>query len=145
MYITIMTGVDLIKAFTWNAEHTHENSISLIIYYNSDMMVYCGKSHKLYRGLPPPPPPPLEKRAVILADGIFKCMFLNENGRVPNYISLKFVAGSLVHNKPALVQVMAWGRMGDKSLPEPMMAEFTDTYIRRYGEMSQKLSMSLHE
>ena len=64
---------------------------------------------------------PLDKMAAILADNIFKCIFLNENDRIPSQISLKFVPRSSVDNKPALVQVMAWRRTGDKPLSEPMM------------------------
>ena len=44
---------------------------------------------------------------VILADDILKCIFLNENDRIPIRISLKFVPRSQSDNKPALVQVMA--------------------------------------
>ena len=33
-------------------------------------------------------------------------------------------------NKSALVQVMAWRRKGDKPLPEPMLTQFTDTYVQ---------------
>ena len=58
----------------------------------------------------------------ISADHIFKCIFLNENDRIPIKISLKFVPRSPINNKPALVQVMAWHKIGDKPLPEPMMA-----------------------
>ena len=46
--------------------------------------------------------------AAILADDIFKCIFLNENDRIPIQISLKLVPMSPVDNKPVLVQVMAW-------------------------------------
>ena len=55
---------------------------------------------------------PLDKTADILADDLFKCIFLNENYRIPIQISLKCVARSLINNKPALVQVMAWRRTG---------------------------------
>ena len=90
--------------------------------------------------------------AAILADDIFKCFFLNENDRILNgrhfgrrhfqmlflewndriliQISLKFVPMSPIDNKPALVQVMAWRRIGDKPLSEPVMAQFTDAYMR---------------
>ena len=34
---------------------------------------------------------PLDKMAAILADDIFKCIFVNENDRIPIMISLKFV------------------------------------------------------
>ena len=59
-------------------------------------------------------------------DAIFKGIFLNENDSVPIQISPKFVPKSPIDNKPALVQVMAWRRTGDKPLPEPMMTQFTD-------------------
>ena len=74
--------------------------------------------------------------AAILADDIFKSIFLNENDRIPIQISLKFVPWSPIDNKPALVQVMAWRRTGDKPLPEPMLIQFTDAYMRHQGEMS---------
>ena len=60
--------------------------------------------------------------AANLADDIFKLIFLNENDRIPIQISLKFVPRDPIDNKPALVQVMAWRRTGDKPLTEPMMA-----------------------
>ena len=68
--------------------------------------------------------------ATIWADDNFKCIFLNENDRIPIRISLKFVPRILVDNKPALVWVMAWRWTGDKPLPEPMLTHFTDTYMR---------------
>ena len=36
-------------------------------------------------------------------------------------ISLKFVPGGQINNITALVQIMAWRRVGDKPLSEPMM------------------------
>ena len=68
--------------------------------------------------------------ATILADDIFKWIFLNENGRISIKISLQFVPRSPIDNKPTLVQVMAWCRSGDKPLPEPLMTNFTDAYMR---------------
>ena len=67
--------------------------------------------------------------AAIVADDIFKCIFLNENDRIPIQISLKFVSRSPIDNKPALVQVMAWRRTGDKPLFEQMLAQFPDVYM----------------
>ena len=49
---------------------------------------------------------------------------------------VKFIPRSPINNKPVLVQVMNWRRTGDKPLPEPMMTQFTDVYMRHYGEMS---------
>ena len=66
----------------------------------------------------------------ILADDNFKCIFLSENNRLLIRISLKFVSRSPIDNKPALVQVMAWGRTGDKPLPESILTQFTDAYMR---------------
>ena len=55
------------------------------------------------------------------ADNIFKCIFLNENASIAIKISLKFVANDPINNIPALVQIMAWHRPGDKPLSEPMI------------------------
>ena len=55
------------------------------------------------------------------ADNIFKCIFLDENVWIPIEISLEFVSKGPINNIPALVQIMAWRRPGDKPLSEPMM------------------------
>ena len=68
--------------------------------------------------------------AAFLADDIFKWIFFKENGRIQIQISLKFVSKSPIDNKPALLEVMALCRTGNKPLPEPMMAQFTDTYMQ---------------
>ena len=54
-------------------------------------------------------------------DDSFKCIFLNASVLISIKISLKFVPRSLINNIPALVQIMAWRRSGDKRLSEPMM------------------------
>ena len=66
----------------------------------------------------------------ILADDIFKCIFVYQNGRISIQISLKLIPKIPIDNKPALVQVMAWRRTGDKPWPEPMMIQFTDDYMQ---------------
>ena len=55
------------------------------------------------------------------ADDIFNRIFLNENIWIPIKISLKFVPKGSINNNPALVQILAWRRPGDKQLSEPMM------------------------
>ena len=55
------------------------------------------------------------------ADDTFKRNFLNENERIFIKISLKFIRKGPVNNIPALVQLMAWRRPGDKPLSEPMV------------------------
>ena len=42
----------------------------------------------------------------------------------------------LINNIPVLVQIMAWRRSGDKPFSEPMVAYFTDAYMRRLASMS---------
>ena len=71
-----------------------------------------------------------------MAEDIFKCIFLNEIDRIPNQISLRSAPRSPIDNTPALFQVMAWRRTGDKSSLESMMTPFMDEYIRHLGEMS---------
>ena len=55
------------------------------------------------------------------SDDIFKCVFLNEKLWIAIRISLKFVPKDPINNIPALVQIMAWRRLGDKPLSEPVM------------------------
>ena len=55
------------------------------------------------------------------ADDIFKRIFFNENIWISIKISLKLVPKGPINNIPALVQIMAWCRSGDKPLSEPMM------------------------
>ena len=71
--------------------------------------------------------------AAILADDNFKCIFLNENGRIPIEIPLNYAPRSPINNKPEFVQVMAWCRTEDKQLPEPMKTQFIDAYMRQKG------------
>ena len=52
---------------------------------------------------------------------IFKCIFLNENAWISIKVSLTFVPKGPINNIPALVQIMAWRRSGDKPLSEPVM------------------------
>ena len=55
------------------------------------------------------------------AGDTFKRIFLNENVTISIKISLKFVPNGPINNNPALVQIMAWLRSGDKLLFEAMM------------------------
>ena len=54
-------------------------------------------------------------------DDIFKCILLNETVLILIKISLKLISKGPINNIPALVQIMAWRRPGDKPLSEPMM------------------------
>ena len=55
------------------------------------------------------------------ADDTLKRIFTNENVRILIEISLNFVPESPINKIPALVQIMAWRRPGDKPLSEPLM------------------------
>ena len=54
------------------------------------------------------------------ADDIFKCIFLTENAWILIKIKLKFVSKGSI-NIPALAQIIAWRRPGDKPLSESML------------------------
>ena len=111
----------------------------LVTKYMVDICMYAGVSHDAHSLINHTGsviscdwthPPPLDKMADILADDIFGWIFLDENDRIPIQISLKFVSMSPIDNKPAYLQVMAWRRTGDKPLPETMLTQFTDAYMR---------------
>ena len=70
-----------------------------------------------------------------LADGIFKCILLNENVWISLKISLKFTPKVRINNIPALVQIMAWCRSGDKLLSESMMFSLL-LHMRHSASMS---------
>ena len=63
------------------------------------------------------------------ADDILKCYFLKERFRILIWILLKFVPKDPIDNKWALVQVMAWRRIDDKPLPEPMLISSPRTHL----------------
>ena len=68
--------------------------------------------------------------AAILADNISNAFSWMKTIELQLKISLKFVPRSPINHNPALVQVMAWRRTGTKPLPEPMLSQLTDAYMR---------------
>ena len=66
---------------------------------------------------------------MVAKDDIFKSIF-NESVWISITISLKFIPKGPIDYKSALVQEMAWHRTGEKPLPESMLTQFTDAYIR---------------
>ena len=78
---------------------------------------------------PPPPPHPWQNGSRF-ADDIFECIFVKEKFWILIIISLKFVPKGPIDNNPALVEIRAWRRIGDKTLSEPMLTQFTDEYMR---------------
>ena len=71
----------------------------------------------------------MDKMADTFADVIFKCNFMDEKFCVFIRISLKFLPKQPIGNKEALVQVIAWHWTDNKPLPEPVLTQFTDTYM----------------
>ena len=59
---------------------------------------------------------------------------VNENVWLAIYISLK-LPNVPIDNKPALVQEIAWRRICDKPLSEPMLTRLIDAYMSLWGEM----------
>ena len=65
-----------------------------------------------------------------LADDIFKCIFLNDNMWSLIEIVLKFIPYGPISNIPAMIQINAWRRLGDKPISEPILVRFNDAYAR---------------
>ena len=74
---------------------------------------------------------------------IFQTTFSHAFSRMKMYtISKKFVPNGPLNNIPALVQIMAWRRSGDKPLSEPMMVSLlTYTYVTRPQWVKETVSV----
>ena len=70
--------------------------------------------------------------ATILHNDKSKRIFVNEIIEFRLKFHLNLSRGP-IDNKLALVQIMAWRRIGDKRLPEPTVTQFIDAYI--YDEL----------
>ena len=84
-------------------------------------------------------------------DDIFKCIFLNQNAGIWIKISLKFDPKGPINKIPALVQIMARRRSGDKPLSEPVMVPILthicvtrSQWAKQTGVETGKLSSSCH-
>ena len=58
-------------------------------------------------------------------DDIFKCIFFKENAWIYIEISLMVVPTGPINNVPALIQIVAWRRPGDKPLSEQMLVSLS--------------------
>ena len=67
--------------------------------------------------------------AAVLVDNILDD-FVNKKFCILIIISLKFDPKGPIDNNSALVKIMAWRRIRDKPLSEPMWTRFTDTNMR---------------
>ena len=80
-----------------------------------DILEYSGFSTRSINTLRP------RQNGRRFTDDTFKRIFLNGSVRISIKFSLKFIPKSPINNIPALVQIMAWRRSGDKPLSEPRM------------------------
>ena len=76
-------------------------------------------------------------------DDIFKCIFLNENWGNSIKISLKFVPKVPINNIPALIQIMAWRRSGNKPLSEPMMVNLVTHTCVTWPQWVKNMSLNM--
>ena len=74
--------------------------------------------------------------AATMADDIFRCNFVNKNVLIWIKHWLNSVHMGSIDNKSSLIQVMAWHQTCDKPLPEQMMVQFNDAYMRHPTSMS---------
>ena len=77
------------------------------------------------------------------ADGIFKCIFLNENVWISIKISLNVVPRGPINNVLALVQIMAWCLVGVKPLCEPMLVNLL-THISHSVSIDNAVNAIVH-
>ena len=107
----------------WSKQCNQQNTINCInmmnMVFNTLLYSSCKATSAVLKTLRP------RQNRRHFADDIFTYIFLNENVWIPIKISLKFVSKSPINNIPALVQIMAWRRPGDKPLSEPMMFSLT--------------------
>ena len=128
--------VENINIFLFNQEYTaqwgfHVKRLStelLLVSYSRQMAVRSLSIHAYLCHLVNSSPP--EQDGCHFAVHIFRCILMNEKFCILIQISLKFVPKGQIDYKSALVQVMAWRRTGEKPLPEPMLTQFTDAYMR---------------
>ena len=70
------------------------------------------------------------------ADGVFKCIFFNENVWISIKIPLNFILKCWINNIPAMVLIMAWRQPGNKPLSEPMIIKtLTHICVTRLNEL----------
>ena len=101
-----------------NFQHYQQESIAMIRFSLSSSFLYW----ILLNTLRP------RQNGHRFTDDTLQRIFLKENIKILIKISLKFVPKGQINNIPALVQIMAWRRPGDKPLSETMMVRL-ETHI----------------
>ena len=78
------------------------------------------------------------------ADDILKWIFLNGNVWILLKISLKLVPKVRINNIPALDQIMAWRRPGDKPLSEAMLVSLLTHICITWPQLVNYFGTELH-
>ena len=92
--------------------------------YNISIYIWCFNSS------------PPKRNGRHFTDDWSRCIFVKEKYGILIQISLELVPKGPFDNKATLVRVMAWRRIVDKPLSEPMLTRLTDAYMRHSEEMS---------
>ena len=107
--------------------HSHENTRVHVLYLIiTSFCIHCSAYVVCYiKTLRP------RQNGRHFADDIFKCITLNENVRISTKVWLTFVSKDPINNIPALVQIIAWRRPGDKPSSKQIRA-----YMRHSASLS---------
>ena len=113
-------AIILAEVTVWSSIELHDIAIQILLFLNFCLKVCIhftctGIVWWIINTLRP------RQNGCHFADDTFSRIFLNENVRILFKFSLKFVPKGPIDNIPALVQIMAWRRPGDKPLSEPTM------------------------
>ena len=76
---------------------------------------------------------PHDKMTAITQTTFSNAFNSNRSIWISSKTSLKFVPKGPINSIPALIQIMASRRPGDRPLSEPMLTQFTDAYMRHSG------------
>ena len=106
-----LSSHDIGKIRTWLDYQMQEQDKNVIFNYALIIFVWNGSMVNILRS---------RQNGHHFSD-IFKCILFDENVWISHKISLKFVPDVRINNIPALVQIMAWHRPGNKLLSKPMM------------------------
>ena len=82
----------------------------LVMYPHTCVTKMCRLTYVLHKMINSSPPGQNDRH---FTDDILRCIFVNEKFYILIKISLKFVPKGLIDNKPVLVQINAWRRIGD--------------------------------
>ena len=97
----------------WLVDSPHKGPVMWKLFLCHDIIMYSGDELNTMRP---------RQNGRHFSDDTFKRIFLNKNVSISIKISLKFVPKGPINNIPAMVQIMARRRPGNKPLFEPMMA-----------------------